>query len=617
MPVFLLFLSFLGFLGFALLLYAFKFGGVTDSWYGFPTRVAFVLLLTLAAAPFFLTIYKRVPALYLALPVILIFFLYRILSPSGLPYSQDPVFNLQFAQAILTSGSWHPLAGVTGQAGTYSYFPGGAVFNAEAASLTSLTLFQTFPWAYSLLRLLIVPLAVYALSARLFGPRPAALAVLFYISVPSFEFNIPTQQDFAVTFFVLAFAALAFLATENSLSSNLTMLRVGVIVAVAMVVISHHVSTYILLAFLGLLAVLPWILHRKDPYPTMRSLAVFFGALATAIVWVAAVSLPVLEAQKDLLANNLNDLVHPSQAPASAALLGATFPLYQVGWIVLSVVLVGLFAILVLAESYPRPERAFVTFSVLAALVVAVLSIPFFSTGFNVLILREFEYTGIILAPAAAWWVTTRLVGGTEGLSPQPTPTSNPRAAPRRVWVSRTHGSTRNIGFAIVAVVVIAVVFAGGSLVPLSSRDQFAAASALSIDSPVHINQTVYGALTWAEAHLSKDHPIWGDYLAYTLFGGFGGFKLRYDSFILFNGTGFSSIAVASLHTNDYVFLDRFMTTTTVQPVFYGPTTDQPNGTISPAELAKFSENPVSFALLYSDSTFTIYQYTGIQPAIG
>ncbi len=205
----------------------------------------------------------------------------------------------------------------------------------------------------------------------MFGPRPAALAVLFYISVPSFEFNIPTQQDFAVTFFVLAFAALAFLATENSLSSNLTMLRVGVIVAVAMVVISHHVSTYILLAFLGLLAVLPWILHRKDPYPTMRSLAVFFGALATAIVWVAAVSFPVLEAQKDLLANNLNDLVHPSQAPASAALLGATFPLYQVGWIVLSVVLVGLFAILVLAESYPRPERAFVTFSVLAALVVA------------------------------------------------------------------------------------------------------------------------------------------------------------------------------------------------------------------------------------------------------
>lgn len=116
-PLFLLFLSFLGFIGFAYLLYSFKFDGVTATWDGFPTRVAFVVFLTLIVAPFLLTIFRRVPVLYLAFPVVLIFFIYPIFSPFGLPYSQDTIFNLQFAQAIFSSGTWQPLAGVVGQAG--------------------------------------------------------------------------------------------------------------------------------------------------------------------------------------------------------------------------------------------------------------------------------------------------------------------------------------------------------------------------------------------------------------------------------------------------------------------------------------------------------------------
>lgn len=605
-PLFLLFLSFLGFIGFAYLLYSFKFDGVTATWDGFPTRVAFVVFLTLIVAPFLLTIFRRVPVLYLAFPVVLIFFIYPIFSPFGLPYSQDTIFNLQFAQAIFSSGTWQPLAGVVGQAGVYSYFPGGGVFNAEAASMTSLTLFQTFPWAYELLRLLIVPLAVYALAARLFGPRSAALAVLFYIAVPSIELNIPTQQDFAVTFFVLAFAALAFLATESSLSPNLTILRVTVVVAVAMIIVSHHVSTYLLLAFLGGLAILPWILQRKDPYPAMRAGAVFLGAIAAALVWVAAVSLPVLEAQRVILATNVADFLHPSQVAGQAVIPGATFPLYLDAWIAGAALVEGVLAIVVLAENYRRKDRAFVSFAILSALLVAVISVPFFSTGFNFLVLRQFEYTGVILAPAAAWWVTVHLARGSEGLSPRPAPMGSPRPATRKAWPSRPRSSVGRVGLPMVAVAVIVLIFAGGSLVPLSSRDQFATSADVLIDSPMHINQTVYSVALWAETHMSRDHGIWGDYLAYTLFGGFAGFRMKYDSYQVFNGTVFSPSAHVVLSPGDYVVVDTFMTQQYLQPMFYGPSNDQPKGPLTVAELAKFNE-PAYFAVLYEDSTFTIY----------
>jgi hypothetical protein len=613
--VFLLFLSFLGFLGIALLLYSFKFDGVTAHWGIVQTRVAYVLLLALSAAPFLLTIFRRVPVLFLALPVVLIFFIYPVFSPYGIPYNRDPIFNLQFAQAILSSGSWHPLAGVTAQAGVYSYFPGGAVFNAEVASLTSLTLFQTFPWGYDLLRLLIVPLAIYALSARLFGPRSAALAVLFYISVPSIEMNIPTQQDFAVTFFVLVFAALAFLATESTLSKNLTMLRVAVIVGVAMVVISHHVSTYLLLGFLGGLAILPWILGRKDPYPAARAGAVFFGAVALVLVWIAAVTLPVIEAQKAIFADNLYAILHPSQVAPQAVIPGATFPTYLVVWIALAAAVEVVLALVVLAENYRRKDRAFVTFSIVSAMLVAVLSVPFLSTGFNILVLRQFEYTGVIFAPAAAWWICAHLVGGEKGMAPEPAPSGVPAPPPRKV--SRAPRSAlQRVGLPALAVGLVVLVFAGGCLVPLSTRDQFATSSNVLVDSPMHINQTVYAAAVWAEHHLSPAHPIWGDYLAYTVFGGFAGFRLKYDSYPLFQGTVFSPTAVARLSSLDYVVVDTYMTTVTLQPVFYGPLTDQPAAPLTAADLAKFN-NPEYFSVLYQDSTFTIYEATQTIPLAG
>jgi len=604
-----LFLSLIGFLGVALVLYEYKFQGVTVSWDGFPTRVLFVVSLALAAAPFFVTVIRRVPLPALILPVFLIMMIYPLFSPFGLPYSRDPVYNFQFSQAILSSGSWSPTHGVTGQAVTYSYYPGGAIFNALVPQLTGLTLFQTFNWSYELFRLLVVPLAVFALTARLFSARAAPLAVLLYISIPSIELNIPTQQDFAVTWFLLAVTVLAFLVTSSAADS--LFLRLMVIAASVMVVLSHHISTYFLLAFVVGIAALPWILKRKDPYPNLRAPVVALRTIAIVLIWVALVTLPVIQNQSTIFLANAQAVFHPGVASAAATVVpGSSFPTYQLIWIGFAIAALAIAGLMVLVEKYREDDSAFVSFALITSFLIAIISIPFVSTGFNFLALRELEFIGVILAPAAAWYLVERVAYG--HLLPSARRPSAPAARPNAIPAVARHHKAWPVALAGILVLVIVT---GGYLVPLSTRDQFASPQGVLVDSPNYINPNAMAAVNWASAYVSRDHAIWGDELAYTVYGGFGHFKTVYDSYPLFEGPTFSQDAVNRLHRGDLVVVDYYMTQPHLLPVFPGPLSDQPPGFVPAAYLDKFS-NPTYFAPLYQNSIFTLYEVVNV-PAAG
>jgi hypothetical protein len=605
--LFLLSVSLLGFLGVALLLYQLKFHGQTAYLYHVPTRDLFVFFLALVTAPFLLTVFRRVPVLFLLAPAVLIFFLYPLFSPFGLPFSRDPIFNFQFAQSIVSSGTWNPAVGVTGQAGTYSYFPGGAIYSSEVSSLTSLSLLQTFNWGVFLFRLLVVPLAIYAMAARLFSVRSAPLAVLIYLGIPSIEFNIPTQQDFAIIWFILALMVLAFLATSKRPS---TFLQLALIAFCTAVIVSHHVSTYILLGWLGSLAILPWILKRRDPYPNARSAIVFLRTLATTFLWVILVTLPVVIYQTGILQANIASVLHPAAKSLGAvgAIRGSTFTLYQTGWIVLGIALIVALALLTMVESYREESRAFSTFSIFTGLLLIALSLPFLSTGFSFLALRIMEYAGVVLAPAAAFWLVERVAWGQ--IFPRRRYSRSTYRRHSRVSVRR-----RRVGGALVVVIAI-LVFTGGSLVPLSTRDQFASPSGVLIDSPMFINSSAYQAVQWASAHMNRSEVIWGDYLAYSSFGAFGGFTIHFNSYPLFNGTLFNETLIAdkSFHVGSYVVTDIYLTRQFIQPEFDGPSNSQPSAPLTQAELNKFY-NPLFFSIIYSNSVFTIVKTINVPTA--
>ena len=607
-----LFFSLLGFIGVALILYEFKFHPIHSSLYSLdsvPTRILFVLSLASAAAPFYVTTLRRVPVLYLLPPVFLIVFLYPLFSPYGLPYSRDAIYNLQFAQSILTTHTWHPLVDVSAQAQIYSYYPGGAVYNALVPSLTGFPLNQTFLWAYELLRLLVIPCAIYAFCVRLFGSRPAPLAVLFYLTVPSIEMNVPTQTDFAVLWFILAIVLLGFLATSST-TSETGFLRTMFIVASLMVVVSHYVTTYLLIGMLFGLAFLPWILRRRDPYPNLRSFTMFLVVLTMLLVWVALVSRPVILKEYSILVLNVHAVFAPGVAKAAAAPPGVTFPLYELVWIGAAIVVIGGLAMLTLTRTYRFEQLAFITFGIITSLLVGIFSIPFLSTGFSFLALREFEFVGVFFAPAGAWFITNRL------LRPRiETPVSPPRHLPR--LASRFRVPPKRAVWLAVALCVIVV--GGGELVPLSTRDQFSQVpNAVSIDSPLFINQTAYDAGEWASAHMDPTYPVWGDYLAYSVFGGFAHFQMVWDSYDMFSNATFNEPLLLRVFVGQYVVVDSYMTNyyahnkTFAPPMFFGSKDDQPSGQIQEANIAKFADHPYYFELIYANAVFTVYQVVNI-----
>ena len=101
--------------------------------------------------------------------------------------------------------------------------------------------------------------------------------------------------------------------------------------------------------------------------------------------------------------------------------------------------------------------------------------------------------------------------------------------------------------------VLCVIVVGGGELVPLSTRDQFSPApSGVSIDSPLYINENAYDAGMWASVHMDPSEQIWGDYLAYSVFGGFAHFEMVWDSYAMFANTTFNATLLARVFVGQY-----------------------------------------------------------------
>jgi hypothetical protein len=144
--------------------------------------------------------------------------------------------------------------------------------------------------------------------------------------------------------------------------------------------------------------------------------------------------------------------------------------------------------------------------------------------------------------------------------------------------------------------------------VSLSTRDQFAPPGSSLIDSPIHIDPDAIEAVTWADAHLNESKSIWGDYLVYDTFGGFGHFPIHFNSYNVFQPTSLCNFANLT-NKGQYIVTDVYLTGTYPPPVFPGTASDQPNGSYLPdyVDIAKFSANPQYFATLFQNSIFTIY----------
>jgi hypothetical protein len=607
-----------GFLGILFLVYHLKFDGSGYSIGRFPARDLFVGFLTLACAPFVLTLFQRVPAVLLAPAVVLVFMLYPLFSPFGLPYSRDPIFNFQFAQVLLTSAHWTPLAGVTEQAGVYSYFPPSAIFNAEGSLFLGVPLSTSFLYTLPALRLLVLPATIYALGLRLFGPRPGALGVLLYMGVPSITFNLVVQQEFAIIFLALSFLALTYV--EHGFGGNVMGIRVVLVLFSSFIVLSHHLTTYIAALWLVGLVLVPIVLVGRTSFSKARIGRVLARYLIVFVLYTAFVTASVVSGQVLLLSQVISALVKGVRPTGHVAALGLSFPFYQQAWIGLALGLTALLGLAVLRKIVRIPEQRFLSFNLLISLVLVVAAVPLLPTSLNFLVLRAMEYAGIFLAPTvAAWFVVSglprlkaefaraRTRAGFAGWIARHQPrlggwllNPDPPARRRRTF-DRLYERTPHL----IVVAGVVFLFAAGSLVPLTTRDQFASSDSLASESPLFITPHDYDLALWAGSHLNRSSPLWGDYLAYDVFGGFGRFSMPYGEYPLFNGTNITTESWSRLPVGAYVVTDAYMTRYT--PEFPGPGSEQPTAPLLPAQLTKFDQ-PALFSVVYVDPVFTIFE---------
>jgi len=591
-------LSLLGFVDIAYQIYALKFLGDTTYIHGIPSRVLFVLGMTLVAAPVILSVFRRTHLLFIAPAVVLVFFLYPLFNLYGIPAGQDAIFNYQFAFSLLENGRWIPGGGTTLQAIAYAYYPGSGVFNAELSAFTGIPLVQTFLWGVPLMRLLIFPPTIYALASRYLGERVGMVSVMIFLATPSILFNYPVQSEFAIPFFALTLMMLGYAVVASRGWQAEAM--IAVVLFAGFVVMSHHLTSYILTGWAAGLAFLWVVFHRFRGVSRGRALALFGVYFVMLALFTYTISLPNFEVNVTSLLYVFGEISHPfSLSSGTATTVGSSFPEYELAWSYLAYLLLVVIGLLALRRWLTTERRSFITPNLLVALLVVILTIPLLATAFAFLPQRILEYGEPFIAPAVAWWLVQRFL---------PRPTSSPR--PRQRTVRRTAPSpARRFAVSAGVLLLVVLIFTGGSLVPFSTRDQFAPADAISTGSPLNIDRNSYDLGVWARAHLTASTYIWGDTLTVCVFGGFGQFNMVFDQYMLFAGSTIPLSVWQFVPMGSYVVIDKLMTTTT--PQFPGPFSDQPTAPLTEAQISKFN-NPANFDVVYQDSMFTIYQVIAI-----
>ncbi len=547
-------------------------------------RLVFVSLLTLVSAPFFVALRRSPKILFLIPPVVTVFLLYPIGSPYGIVFSRDPVFNFQFTRALLETGFWVPGSG-TYAAQDYSLYPIGNVFTGIATLATGSSLEVAYLWVVPLTRLAVIPAAIYAISRRLLNTRAAALGLLLYLGTGSIVFNLPVQQEMAVIFIILALLALAIMASVQNVK-RVRRLQILLVVSSTALVMTHHLSSYVLAMWLIALVGLPRIARIQDFPAHLRLPWTSARYLGTLLLYTSVVTFSLVSWQITYSRATVSDFANLEPITDSLGTLGRTFTPIEIYWIVASVLGLLVLGLIAIRRLLSQSGRGFVIANGLFAAILLILTIPMIGTSaFFSLPLRNTEYVYIFLAPLGAWtlvkWADTPRLKTTSG--------SSGGRARRKPLVM------------LAAIVISSILFMGGSLVPLATRHYFEPPLTRPTDSPLFVGQDAMRAAAWADEHFLQGR-VWGDGLALVVFAGFAEMEIEWGQYAVFNETELQPWIWTSLAPEDFVVVNRYMTL--LRPEFYDAR--QPDGPLDPLSLEKFA-NDSRFALVYQDTTFTVY----------
>jgi len=571
----------LGFIGLIVIVWRLKTGVAGTS------RTLLILTLAMVCAPFYVAFVRTPKPLFLLAPVAAIFLLYPIAAPHGVAYSTDPIFNFSFTEDLIDTGFWAPGTG-NAFARTYSFYPIGNVFVGYVILNAPLPTDIGYLWIEPTLRLLAIPAIVYSIGRRLFGPRTAAVALLLYMGTPSILFNIPVQQGFGTIFFGLSILALLLLtqATETRAQHRAQILFA---VLAAGMVMTHHLTSYVFAFWLvGLAAVMIRRRYRPD-LPALRLGILFAYFVVVLLVYIDVFTRPIFFGHEQTLVTVITNLIAPEEgAPGTGSRnLGRTFSTFEISWLVASLITMFLLALFTIRRYRATRHHPFAVANAWVAVFLIFITLPLIVTPLNYVPLRINEYTGFVITPFAAatlirwsrsdFWKSSRL---------------SLKAFREKKWLPPA-----------AAIVISAALVMGGNLAPLTFRMFFEPSNSQTTDSPLFLGVDALRSADWATDHFTGGGRMWGDQLAVDVFAGFGDMPVDFGSARIFESTTLNASAWSLLQVGDYVAVNRFMTI--LRPNYFH---ESPSAApLTPAQVGKFAADP-HFALVYQDSTFTIYR---------
>ncbi|HYY47148.1 MAG TPA: hypothetical protein VFA17_00520, partial [Thermoplasmata archaeon] len=549
-------------------------------------------------SPFLMAFWRVPKGPFLIAPVVAFFLLYPIGAPHGIVYGRDDVFNFAFTNQVATTGFWIP-GGVSGLAQTYTLYPLGNVFQAYLIRTAEWPAPVAFLWVEVVVRMIVMPPAVYAIGRRIFGPQVGVLSVFVYMGTASILMNVPVQQGMGTIFVALSLLALLILNDLPAGQSHREARTLFAVVA-GSIVMTHHLSSYIFALWLIGLWFMTNIhrLRRRALAFRLSPLALYFLVLLG--FWIATVSYRVFQVHEQSFEAVVQRLSSPESLPtATTPRLGRTFSFVEIVWLGSAVLgILGLAWIGVL--TYRRSRiHAFAVANAIVAIVLALATIPMIATGAEFVPLRIGEYSNLIVGPFAAATLFRWSQSGVERwrrLVPARMATSVDRVVE---WVP--------IGGAIV---LSSLLFMGGSLVPQALRLYFETPDQWNTDTPLLEGSDFIRMADWGHDQFDSLR-VWGDHMSIDIFSGFGNGRVYFGSSAIFKNSTFDwcqpvddPAAPKALSVGDLVAVEHRMTKYPSQ--WFLELEPEVRVPLTAAQVGKFATDP-HFALIYDDGTFSIY----------
>ncbi len=321
-------------------------------------------------------------------------------SPYMLAYS-DELLHFHNADTILQSGR---LFGVNSILPVSALYPGLEIVTTALSTLSGLSIYTVGLVVIGVARLVIV-LALFLFFEQVSrSGRVAGLAVLIYAANPNFLY---WSAQFSYESLSLPLGALLLFALawrerikDNRLQRSLTVL---ILALTAAIVVTHHLTSYMLIVFLLAISVLNSIWHRirKSEHTNTWSLALI--ALALTLSWLVFVANPTIRYLSQIFNLALTSVIQLLTGEAAGRILftsptGVVAPLWErlVGIASVLLTLLGILLGLVALWRRKRLDPLIVVLAYAALLYFGILGLRFTGAGWEIANrASEFLYIGI------------------------------------------------------------------------------------------------------------------------------------------------------------------------------------------------------------------------------